>query len=202
MFNLTRRPRQRPRQQQGSADRADILWLTNIPTPYTEPVWRELTTMCRFQVACLAGNERNRDWSIDTTGLDLTVLDAPPIRLGYERTVYGPSVRLARLMVRRPRVVIVDGWESLAALQTLMTAKVLRIPLLLSYWSTETTHRYREGPVAAYRRWFFRQAATVLTPGAAATAAVIKQDVPAERVVTGIASVDVARFAEALTRRS
>ena len=181
--------------------RADILWLTNIPTPYTVPVWRELSTMCRFQVACTAGNEHNRAWTTDATGVDLTVLATPKIRLGYERTVYGPSLRLARLLTHRPHVVVIDGWESLAALQTLLMAKALRIPVLISYWSTASTHRFSSGPVAAYRRWFFQQAQTILTPGVAATEAVLEEEVDPDRIVTGIATVDVERFAGALAQR-
>ena len=201
MFGLAQRIQRSATRRRSPSARADILWLTNIPTPYTVPVWRELSTMCRFQVACAADNEHNRAWTTDTTGVNLTVLAALKIRLGYERIVYGPSLRLARLLSRRPHVVVIDGWESAAALQTILMAKALRIPVLISYWSTASTHRYNRGPVALYRRWFFQQAQTILTPGVAATAAVLEEQVDPDRIVTGIATVDVERFAGALAQR-
>jgi glycosyltransferase involved in cell wall biosynthesis len=180
--------------------RPDLLWLTNIPTPYTVPVWRELARLCELEVACLAAREENRAWAVDTSGVNLTVLSAPRVRVGYERTLYGPSLRLQSLVNRRPRVVLIDGWESLAAAQAMLMAKACRVPVVLSYWSIRGTHQYASGPVAAYRRLFFSGANHVLTPGIAATNAALALGVPSERIIQGVASVDVDAFVEASKR--
>lgn len=171
-----------------------ILWLTNIPTPYTVPMWRELSQMCNLTIACLASSEQNRDWVVDTEGLNLHILGAKRIRLGHERVVYAPTLKLAHLFRKPPTIVIIDGWESPPALQVLVAARALRIPIVVSYWSTILTHRHTTGPVAAYRRFFFSQADRVLTPGRAATEAAIVCGVHPDRITTGIATIDVERF--------
>jgi glycosyltransferase involved in cell wall biosynthesis len=180
--------------------RPDLLWLTNIPTPYTVPVWRELARLCDLEIACLAAREQNRAWTVDTSGVSLTVLSVVRFRAGYERTLYGASLRLQSLLSRRPRVVILDGWESLAAAQVMLTAKAYRIPVVLSYWSTRETHQYTSGPVAACRRLFFKGADRVLTPGIAASTAALALGVPSERIIQGMASVDVDAFVESARR--
>lgn len=174
-----------------------ILWLTNIPTPYTVPMWRELSSMCRLTVACHAELEPNRSWQVDGSGVDLRFLPSRPLELSGERTLYWPTVGLARLLVRRPDVLVIDGWESPAALQALLLAKLLGVKILLSYWSTAATHRYAKGLVPRYRRLFFSLVDGAVTPGVAATAAAVAAGIPERCVSTGMATVDMNRFSPA-----
>ncbi len=175
----------------------DVLWLTNIPTPYTMPVWRELAKLVDLQVACCAATEFNRSWHVDVSGVPLTVLGARPVRAGAERVLYAPSLRLLPLFRRRPRTVVLDGWESPIFWQARLLAMIYGARVVISYWSTRQTHRFPTGPVAVARRWFFRAAHGVITPGAGATNAVTSMGVPLERITTGFAAVDVERFSAA-----
>lgn len=174
-----------------------ILWLTNIPTPYTMPVWRELSAMCRLTVACHGELEANRSWQVDQSGVDLRILHSHRLELSGERTLYWPTPALARLLLRRPDVLVIDGWESPAALQALVLAKLLRIKILLSYWSTSSTHRYATGLVPRYRSWFFSLVDGAVTPGVAATAAAAAAGIPEQCISTGMATVDLSRFTPA-----
>jgi glycosyltransferase involved in cell wall biosynthesis len=178
--------------------RESLLWVTNIPTPYRAPLWEEIAARHPLQVALLADTEPNREWIVDLRDDRYEVIRLRAKILGRPRghTVYAPSSRLLRVITRRPRAVVLDGWESPAYLAALCWARVLRVPVIASYRSTQATHRYRGGPVAALRSQFFRQAAMVLTAGPASTAAVRAMAVPASRIVEGFNTVDVARFAE------
>jgi hypothetical protein len=51
-----------------TGERPDLLWLTNMPTLYTVPVWREIAKLCNLQVACLAEREHNRSWQVSIQG--------------------------------------------------------------------------------------------------------------------------------------
>jgi len=177
-----------------SRDKIRILWLTNIPTPYTVPVWRELSAMSDLTLACLSPKEPNRDWSVATDGLALTQLSARSLRLGTDRILYGPSARLLPMLLKRPHVVVIDGWESIAAAQAFLIGRLLGAKILLSYWSTDSSHRHHTGPIAHYRGWLFRRADGVLTPGIAATRATINMGVTPDRITTGMAAIDVCRF--------
>lgn len=178
--------------------RETLLWVTNIPTPYRAPLWAEISARQPLQVALLADTEPNRDWTVDLSDARYDVARLSAVVLGRPRgtTVYGPSPRLFRLIARRPRAMVLDGWESPAYLTALWWARLLRVPVIASYRSTRTTHRYHGGPVAALRAGFFRRATMVLTAGAASTAAVRAMGVPETRIIEGFNTVDVARFAE------
>jgi glycosyltransferase involved in cell wall biosynthesis len=172
----------------------ELLWITNIATPYTVPVWRELGKLTDLHVACLARTESNRQWQLSLDDVPSTVLGAKPIRAGGQRTLYAPTPRLLTLFRQRPDVVVLDGWESPAFWQARILAKLYGTRVVMSYWSTAQTHRFSTGPIAAFRSWFFRSADGVITPGPAATEAVRAMGVPASRITTGFGTVDVARF--------
>jgi len=171
-----------------------LLWITNIATPYTVPVWRELGKLTDLHVACLAETEANRRWQTCMDDVPSTVLHARPIRAGAERTLYAPSHRLVSLFRQRPEVVVLDGWESPVFWQARMLALMFGTRVVMSYWSTTQTHRFSTGPIAAFRGWFFRSADGVITPGPAATEAVRAMGVPEDRITTGFGTVDVERF--------
>ena len=172
----------------------DLLWITNIATPYTVPVWHELGKLTDLHVACLARTEANRQWQTSLEQVPSTVLGARPIQLGAERTLYLPAFGMLRLFRQRPDVVVLDGWESPAFWQARLLASLYGTRVVQSYWSTAATHRFSSGPIAAFRSWFFRSADSVITPGPAATEAVEAMGVPPQRITTGFGTVDVARF--------
>ena len=175
-----------------------LLWVTNIPTPYRTPLWAEIASRHALRVALLADTEPNREWTTDLREdrYGVTRLRAPVLARPRDTTIYGPSARLLRLIARRPCAVVLDGWESPAYLLALWWARRLRVPVVASYRSTLSTHRFDSGPVATLRRRFLGSATTVLTAGAASTAAVQAMGIPETRIVEGFNTVDVTRLAE------
>lgn len=174
--------------------RPDLLWLTNISTPYTVPVWRELAKHCHFVVACMANEEANRHWDVDTSQAPVTILACASLTLNYETRLYLPNWRLVRLLFSRPRTVVIDGWESPAGLTAFMLAKVLRCTTVVSYWSTAETHRFSRGPVSWLRRGVFRWADLIYTPGTAARRAAVQSGAAESNVVRGFPTIDTSVF--------
>lgn len=173
-----------------------LLWVTNIPTPYRAALWAELAKRDALLVTPLAETEPNRLWQVD---LDDVAYDVVPLhahsltRLG-DATIYGPSLRLLQFIGRRPRAVVLDGWESPAYIAAAAWAKLRGVPLMASYRSTLASHRFAGGPVSKIRNWFFRQADAVLTAGPSSTEAVLAMGVPSGRIVEGFNTVDVDHF--------
>jgi glycosyltransferase involved in cell wall biosynthesis len=178
-------------------DRESLLWLANIPTPYRVAMWSRLARRTSLRVVSLAHREPNRDWRepMAIEGARLDLLDTPAIRSGTSTPVYLPSVSLFRvLLTTTAKAVVLGGWESPAFLTAAMVARMRGIAVVAAYNSTLLSHRFRVGPVAWVRGWFFRRADAVLTAGPAATEAVLAMGVPSSRVVTGFNAVDVAFF--------
>lgn len=175
----------------------ELLWVTNLATPYRAPLWAALGARRELTVALLAESEPNRQWQVELEeGLfGVERLRAAPIGRTADSVIYAPSLRLLRLISRRPGAVVFDGWESPAYLAGLWWARRKGVPVVASYRSTLATHTFTRGLVPVLRRWFFHRVSAVLTAGPASTAAVTSMGVPRERVVEGFNTVDVARFA-------
>jgi glycosyltransferase involved in cell wall biosynthesis len=181
----------------GAGTRRPLLWVTNIPTPYRAALWKELARREPLVVAPLAETEPNRHWQVDLDrpSYDFAPLRARPLaRLG-ETTIYLPSRRLLKLIGRRPRAVVLDGWESPAYLAAAFWARLRGVPVLASYRSTLASHRFSRGVVPFVRNWFFRRADAVITAGPASTEAVMAMGVPGDRITEGFNTVDVKRYA-------
>ncbi len=174
----------------------DLLWVTNVPTPYRAPLWAALGEQHDLTVALLADSEPNRSWSVDLDRGRYSVvsLQAHPLTHSGDSTIYAPSRQLLKLITRRPRTMVLDGWESPAFMAARWWAHALGVPVIASYRSTLSTHRFDSGPVPVLRRWFFRGADLVLTAGQASTDAVRAMGVPLTRIVEGFNTVDVERF--------
>jgi glycosyltransferase involved in cell wall biosynthesis len=179
-----------------SISSSDLLWVTNIPTPYRAPLWSALGSQRQLTVAFLADSEPNRSWQVDLdhSRYSTVSLNARPLVKSGDSTIYAPSNRLIRLLNGRPRAIVMDGWESPAYLAARWWAKHRGVPVIASYRSTLATHRYATGPVPALRRWFFQGADAVLTAGQASTQAVVSMGICRSRVVEGFNTVDVDRF--------
>jgi glycosyltransferase involved in cell wall biosynthesis len=180
----------------------DLLWVTNVPTPYRAPLWAELGARHDLTVALLADSEPNRSWTVDLDRAAYSVvsLQARPLTTSGDSTIYAPSAQLLGMIRRRPRAMVLDGWESPAYLAARWWARRLHVPVIASYRSTLSTHRHHTGPVPALRRWFFHGADTVLTAGKASTDAVTAMGVPRSRIVEGFNTVDVERFSAGAAR--
>jgi len=184
--------------------RGNLLWVTNVPTPYRAPLWAALGEQHDLTVALLADSEPNRSWSVDLDRDRYSVvsLRARTLATSGDSTIYAPSAQLLNLIAKRPRprAMVLDGWESPAYLTAHWWARRLGVPVIASYRSTLATHRYTSGPVCVLRRWFFHGADLVLTAGQASTEAVTAMGVPRARIVEGFNTVDVERFAAGAAR--
>jgi glycosyltransferase involved in cell wall biosynthesis len=181
---------------------SDLLWVTNVPTPYRAPLWSALGDQHGLTVAFLADSEPNRTWKVDLDRGRYSVvsLNARPLTMSGDSVIYAPSKRLMNLISQRPRAVVMDGWESPAYLAARWWAKRKGVPVIASYRSTLATHRFDSGPIPAMRRWFFHGADAVLTAGQASTEAVTSMGVPRARIVEGFNTVDVERFVTGAAR--
>lgn len=177
--------------------RLDVLWVSNIATPYRAPFWDALGERLHLGVAVMADSEHNRQWEVDLDGRDFEVIRcrARPIYRTDDNTVYAPSWRLLAAVTARPRAIVIDGWESPAYIAAKLWARVLGVPVFASY-RTSGSHRFTSGPVAAVRAWFLRSCRAVLTGGVASTADVTAMGIPRQRVVEGFNTVDVDRFVQ------
>ena len=177
-----------------------ILWVTNIPTPYRTPLWAALSAQGNLTVAFMADSEPNRNWIIDLANQPFAILSLNAKVLAHtaDSAIYSLSCRLLRhILKNRPHVVVLDGWESPAFMATRLLAKGLGVPVIASYRSTKTTHRYTKGLVPIVRRWFFHGCDRILTAGPASTDAVLEMGVHKDRIIEGFNTVDVERFQEA-----
>jgi glycosyltransferase involved in cell wall biosynthesis len=183
--------------RRGATCSDDLLWVTNLPTPYRAPLWSALGEQHNLTVALLADSEPNRTWRVelDRDKYSVVSLHARPLAQSGDSTIYAPSVQLMKLISGRPRAMVLDGWESPAYLAARWWARRKGVPVIASYRSTLLTHRFSRGPVPRLRRWFFRGADAILTAGQASTEAVTSMGVSREKIVEGFNTVDVERFA-------
>jgi glycosyltransferase involved in cell wall biosynthesis len=164
-----------------------MVWLTNRPAPYRRRVWSSLVDH----------------------GFDLTVCySARPSPARNWHAWPESSVPFAQrdgiggmALLRSADVCVISGWHRPG--YWLAAALAGRRPTVIFYESTLSSHRFRGGPVAWVRGWFFRRADAVLTAGPAATEAVLAMGVSPARVVTAFNAVDVTFFHEgAVSARS
>lgn len=169
--------------------RLRIVWVTNVAAPYRHPVWAAMGREAVLEVGLLADNEPNRRWNAELpAGVPRLVTKALALHRG-ELHLY---LLLRPTLGGRPDVVILPGWEMPASWQLLIEAKLRRIPTVAFYESSKGSHRFRTGPVALARRFFFRSVDAVVTVGEASTKAVIAFGVSPKRVMQTDNAVDVA----------
>jgi glycosyltransferase involved in cell wall biosynthesis len=72
--------------------------LTNIPTPYTVPIFRELVRYCDLLVVFDDHSEPNREWSLSEQDLEFRHTFAKGVSLRYRRTHPGTGARDERYL--------------------------------------------------------------------------------------------------------
>lgn len=184
-----------------SARPLHLLWIANVASPYRRPVWDALARDVRLVVALLEDDERLRqdgrrgaDWAGAVSDA-YRVIRTATVRLVRGEEAYYALSSPWRLPMRRADAVLLGGWESPAFWQALLLAKLTGTGTVGFYESTEATNRFRSGPVAAVRSFFFRRLDAVVVPGESAAALLATFGVPAERTFVGFNAVDVAAFA-------
>jgi glycosyltransferase involved in cell wall biosynthesis len=181
-----------------------ILWVTNIASPYRRPVWKALGAHCALLVGLLENDDqlnrngrRGSDWLApleSDRGYRIRHFRTWMLNRGEEAhfTLRPGSLR----SVRRCDAVLLGGWDSPAYWQLLVVAKLRRIRAVGFYESTAETNRFRRGPIAAARTWFFRHLDAVVVPGRASASLLESLGVDPSRIHVGFNAVDVRGFAE------
>lgn len=184
-----------------SGRRLRLLWIANVASPYRRPVWEALAREVRLVVALLENDVRMRqdgrrgaDWRGAASSSYRVIRTATARLVRGEEAYYALSAPW-RLPVRGADAVLLGGWESPAFWQALLLAKLTDSGTVGFYESTEATNRFRTGPIAAARGFFFRRLDAVVVPGASAAALLASFGVPADRTFIGFNAVDVAAFA-------
>ena len=181
-----------------------VVWVTNMAPPYRRPVWAEVAQSVDLRIVLLESddqiasdhNNRGSDW-LASRGLPsnyrLATARTLKVRRGEAR-YYICSPRTALRIVRRADVVLLGGWESPAYWLIRAAAWARRVPCVGFYESTENSTRHRGGPVASFRRLWFRSLGAVVTPGVSATATLRSMGLTRSRIFEGFNAVDVVSF--------
>lgn len=172
--------------------RQSVLWLTNFAPPYRRPVWQELGQHVDLTIALTDhaeskdGSVRPQDWF------------APPAHDSAYTMVslVGPSsgevaTATLKVLIQDADAIVLGGWERPIYWRALAHARHRRLHTVGFYESTVASQRFKAGPVAMARRRFFRSLDAIVTPGDAATEAVLEMGVSEARVHTGFNAVDV-----------
>ena len=171
-----------------------VLWVARAPAPYRYPVWCSLAEMHSLRVGFLHERGLARDWKVlpsdsfeqfvfRATGLPYREDALWTLRPGWKGAVSGVDA-----------VVFQGAWDTPAFWQILGWATRRKMRKVLFYESTLASMRHVRGPVARARAFFMRRMDVIVTPGEAASSAVIAQGIPPSSVVTSVNVVDVAGF--------
>ena len=183
-----------------------VLWVTNLAAPYRIPVWQHLAQQYDLHVALLESNvglerdvaaNRGRDW-LHQEVEEIAFEELPSWKFRHGEARYYVLKRLRSLFLsRRHDVIVFGGWESPAYWSLLASSFIFRAARVGFYESPSNTMTHRSGSIAWMRSRFFRFMDAVVVPGKAAAEAVIRMDVPRNRVMQGFNAVDVSKFHEA-----
>ncbi|MEO5930594.1 MAG: glycosyltransferase family 4 protein [Candidatus Kapaibacterium sp.] len=174
----------------------NILYITNLPTPYRLPLYRELGRRLSLEgvaleIFFLGYSRSSRAWNIvkeDFAGLNYSIAQPPSQIL-----IRDAAAAIAR---SRPAVVVLAWAMDLAALRLLLHCRARGIPCIIV--SGETLRSAANNPHAflrtIFRRTIFRRASAFITYGRGSTEYLLASGVEPARVVTGINVVDTDYF--------
>jgi glycosyltransferase involved in cell wall biosynthesis len=176
-----------------------LLWITNTAAPYRIPTWAWIGRSTSLEVLLLEtderlahdDNNRGRDWAIAAQAHDNFVIRSARtavVKRGEGRFYFG---WLARRDVRGRHAVLLGGWESPFYWVVLAQAKLAGVRTVGFYESHHGSQGHHRGVIAVVRRRFFAALDAVVTPGPAATEAVVEMGVPSSRIHEGFNAVDV-----------
>jgi glycosyltransferase involved in cell wall biosynthesis len=173
---------------------ASVLHITNIPTPYRLPLFREITRQATregidFRVHFLGLVRRDRRWRIteeDFEGIDYTIAARP---------VMAEAVRAIR--EARPSIVVLAWAMDLLALRLLLYCRRHGIACVVVSGETDRSAAANSLPALRniFRRPFFTLAHGFVSYGTQSSRYLVGAGVPASRVTTGINVVDTSFFA-------
>ena len=175
----------------------DLVWLTNIPTPYRIPIWKVLQSRIRFVLLFLDSSERDRQWDLgeDLRGLNCSNLKSKAIYPFSSVPLYFNFLKVTRLLHKmNSKAIYIDGWESPAFFVAALYAKKIGMELIFGYRSTIDSHRFNNLFIRKIRSTIFSKADFIVTVGTASTKAVEAMGISPEKIITLFNPVDVGWF--------
>ena len=104
----------------------DLVWFTNIPTPYRIPIWKRLASRLDFNLIFFAKSERERNWDLEIPlqGLRHIYLNLKPIYLSSQIPIYFNFLKsIIAIRSINGKAIYLDGWESPAFFVSAIYAK-------------------------------------------------------------------------------
>jgi glycosyltransferase involved in cell wall biosynthesis len=175
----------------------DLVWFTNIPTPYRIPIWKALDTLTRFKLLFLNNSERGRNWELENSlqGLNYKNFQEKAIYPIVSVPLYFNFIKPIRQLRKiNGKAIYIDGWESPAFFLTALYVKKIGMQLIYGYRSTLKSHRFNNFFIRKIRSTIFSKADFIVTAGNASTRAVEAIGIAPKRIITLFNPVDVSWF--------
>ena len=175
----------------------DLVWFTNIPTPYRIPTWRALNSRIRLKLFFLNNSERGRDWELVSSlqGMNYRSFQDKAIYPSSSIPLYFNFIKPIRCLRKiNGKAIYIDGWESPAFFVTALYAKRIGMQVFFGYRGTADTHRFKNVFIRKIRSAIFSKADFIVTAGAASTKAVEAMGIASEKIITLFNPVDVSWF--------
>ena len=175
----------------------DLIWFTNIPTPYRMPTWQILQSRLKLHLLFLAETEYGRNWELedslktfDSTNLKERAtyqLGATPVYFNFIK----PIREIGRLNAKS---IYMDGWESPAFFVSALYAKHIGMRLIYGYRSTQESHRFKNLIIRKIRSLILSRADLIVTAGPASSKAIEAMGIAPEKIASLFNPVDVTWF--------
>jgi glycosyltransferase involved in cell wall biosynthesis len=175
----------------------DLVWLTNIPTPYRIPTWQILNSSLKFKILFLNKTERGRNFETSNAmqGLNYEFLNIKARYPSANTPIYMNFFKSIKAIGRiKSKAIYIDGWESPAFFITALYAKQINIKIIYGYRSTLDSHRFNNILIRKIRSAILSQADFIVTAGSASTKAVAAMGIDPEKIITLFNPVDVSWF--------
>jgi glycosyltransferase involved in cell wall biosynthesis len=175
----------------------DLIWLTNIPTPYRIPTWKVLNSRINFHLIFLSKTERDRHWNLSDSlnGLIYQYTNQRALYFGKLIPLYFNFRKTIKILRKlNGKSIYIDGWESPAFFVSAFYAKQKGMKLIYGYRSTLDSHRFNNILIRKVRSVIFSKADFIVTAGTASTSAVKAMGIAPEKIITLFNPVDVSWF--------
>jgi glycosyltransferase involved in cell wall biosynthesis len=170
--------------------------VTNLLPPYRRALYTRLQQrpeIAQLQLLLLArSSQRRYPWAIPPSadGLQTSVLPGISVQGATEWVLHLNWGIAARLRSSAPDLLVLSNYDAPAYWRALLWAR-RRCPTVLLFESFAGSSTYRQGLIAALKRFFLRRVDAVAAFGTQAAQWAHALGVPTERIVTGINTVDM-----------
>lgn len=169
-----------------------ISLITNIPTPYRIPLWKEIENKATFNVICISKIEKNRAWNTESLNF---VYFLKSFHFFFHKLDWGfhftiPFSLLFKLIKSSPDVVIIAGYDNYQYWESLLYTKVFRKKSVFWNGSTLLSSRSKNKIVNSIKHFFINQFDSYYTYGSKASEYLISFGANNQKIITGINTVD------------